>query len=164
MVEARHSILENFDEDVAARLKDCQTSTVASLDKFSQWTLFFLLAHGAERVTPENKLRFRFGGDPSGRVYNLQWRDAEDEGDTFLRRDDPRYLHWIDEAKSIDLPFGSVKFLYSNSDRRVSYLDEHPGIRGVITIDKLSYSGIGEEEHLVITAVTDDGRQLDEDS
>lgn len=163
MVEARHSILENFDEDVAARLKDCQTSTVASLDKFSQWTLFFLLAHRAERVTPENKLRFRFGGDPSGRVYNLQWRDAEDEGDTFLRRDDPRYLHWIDEAKSIDLPFGSVKFLYSNSDRRVSYLDEHPGIRGVITIDKLSYSGIGEEEHLVITAVTDDGRQLDED-
>ncbi|MHA7993110.1 SNF2-related protein [Collinsella sp. BM28] len=163
MVEARHSILENFDEDVAARLKDCQTSTVASLDKFSQWTLFFLLAHGAERVTPENKLRFRFGGDPSGRVYNLQWRDAEDEGDTFLRRDDPRYLHWIDEAKSIDLPFGSVKFLYSNSDRRVSYLDEHPGIRGVITIDKLSYSGIGEEEHLVITAVMDDGRQLDED-
>lgn len=163
MVEARHSILENFDEDVAARLKDCQTSTVASLDKFSQWTLFFLLAHGAERVTPENKLRFRFGGDPSGRVYNLQWRDAEDEGDTFLRRDDPRYLHWIDEAKFIDLPFGSVKFLYSNSDRRVSYLDEHPGIRGVITIDKLSYSGIGEEEHLVITAVTDDGRQLDED-
>lgn len=163
MVEARHSILENFDEDVAARLKDCQTSTVASLDKFSQWTLFFLLAHGAERVTPENKLRFRFGGDPNGRVYNLQWRDAEDEGDTFLRRDDPRYLHWIDEAKSIDLPFGSVKFLYSNSDRRVSYLDEHPGIRGVITIDKLSYSGIGEEEHLVITAVTDDGRQLDED-
>lgn len=163
MVEARHSILENFDEDVAARLKDCQTSTVASLDKFSQWTLFFLLAHGAERVTPENKLRFRFGGDPSGRVYNLQWRNAEDEGDTFLRRDDPRYLHWIDEAKSIDLPFGSVKFLYSNSDRRVSYLDEHPGIRGVITIDKLSYSGIGEEEHLVITAVTDDGRQLDED-
>lgn len=163
MVEARHSILENFDEDVAARLKDCQTSTVASLDEFSQWTLFFLLAHGAERVTPENKLRFRFGGDPSGRVYNLQWRDAEDEGDTFLRRDDPRYLHWIDEAKSIDLPFGSVKFLYSNSDRRVSYLDEHPGIRGVITIDKLSYSGIGEEEHLVITAVTDDGRQLDED-
>lgn len=163
MVEARHSILENFDEDVAARLKDCQTSTVASLDKFSQWTLFFLLAHGAERVTPENKLRFRFDGDPSGRVYNLQWRDAEEEGDTFLRRDDPRYLHWIDEAKSIDLPFGSVKFLYSNSDRRVSYLDERPGIRGVITVDKLSYSGIGEEEHLVITSVTDDGCQLDED-
>lgn len=163
MVEARHSILENFDEDVAARLKDCQTSTVASLDKFSQWTLFFLLAHGAERVSPENKLRFRFDGDPSGRVYNLQWRDAEEEGDTFLRRDDPRYLHWIDEAKSIDLPFGSVKFLYSNSDRRVSYLDEHPGIRGVITVDKLSYSGIGEEEHLVITSVTDDGCQLDED-
>lgn len=163
MFEARHSILENFDEDVAARLKDCQASTVASLDKFSQWTLFFLLAHGAERVAPEDKLRFRFSGDPNGRVYNLQWRDAEEEGDTFLRRDDPRYLRWIEEAKSADLPFGSVRFLYGDSGRRVSYLDEHPGLRGVITMDRLSYSGIGEEEHLVITAVADDGALLDDD-
>ena len=163
MVEARHSILENFDEDVAARLKDCQTSTVASLDKFSQWTLFFLLAHGAERVAPRDKLRFRFSGDPSGRVYNLQWRDAEEEGDTFLRRDDPRYLRWIEGAKSTDLPFGSVKFLYGDSGRRVSYLDEHPCLKGIITMDRLSYSGIGEEEHLVITAVADDGALLDDD-
>ena len=163
MVEARHSILENFDEDVAARLKDCQTSTVASLDRFSQWTLFFLLAHGAERVAPKDKLRFRFSGDPSGRVYNLQWRDAEEEGDTFLRRDDSRYLRWIEEAKSTDLPFGSVKFLYGDSGRRVSYLDEHPCLKGIITMDRLSYSGIGEEEHLVITAVADDGTLLDDD-
>lgn len=163
MVEARHSILENFDEDVAARLKDCQTSTVASLDKFSQWTLFFLLAHGAERVAPRDKLRLRFSGDPSGRVYNLQWRDAEEEGDTFLRRDDPRYLRWIEGAKSTDLPFGSVKFLYGDSGRRVSYLDEHPCLKGIITMDRLSYSGIGEEEHLVITAVADDGALLDDD-
>lgn len=163
LVEARHSILENFDEDVAARLKDCQASTVASLDKFSQWTLFFLLAHGAERVTPEDKLRFRFNGDPSGRVYNLQWRDAEVEGDTFLRRDDSRYLRWIEEAKSADLPFGSVKFLYRDSGRRISYLDEHPCLKGIITMDRLSYTGIGEEEHLVITAVADDGTLLDDD-
>lgn len=163
MVEARHSILENFDEDVAARLKDCQATTVASLDKFSQWTLFFLLAHGAIRVAPEDKWRFRFDGDPSGRVYNLQWRDAEAEGDTFLRRDDPRYLRWIEESKSAELPFGAVRFHYSRSTRHVSYLDEHPGLKGVITIDRLSYSGIGEEEHLVVTAVTDDGTQLDDD-
>lgn len=163
MVEARHSILENFDEDVAARLKDCQTSTVASLDRFSQWTLFFLLAHGAERVAPKDKMRFRFSGDPGGRVYNLQWRDAEEEGDTFLRRDDSRYLRWIEEAKSTDLPFGSVKFLYGDSGRRVSYLDEHPCLKGIITMDRLSYSGIGEEEHLVITAVADDGTMLDDD-
>lgn len=163
MVVARHSILENFDEDVAARLKDCQASTVASLDKFSQWTLFFLLAHGAERVAPEDKLRFRFRRDPSGHVYNLQWRDAEEKGDTFLRRDDSRYLRWIEEAKSVDLPFGSVKFLYKESGRRISYLDERPCLKGIITMDRLSYTGIGEEEHLVITAVADDGALLDDD-
>lgn len=162
MVEARHSILENFDEEVALRLKDCQDCTVASLDHFSQWTLFFLLAHGAERVEPFDKWRFRFPDDPQRRVFSLQWRDAEDDGCVFFRRDNPTYLRWIEEAKSEELPFATVRFQYGASGRRISYLDDHPGIRGRISIDRLSYSGIGEEEHLVVTALTDEGETLDD--
>ena len=162
MVEARHSILENFDEEVALRLKDCQDCTVASLDHFSQWTLFFLLAHGAERVEPFDKWRFRFPDDPQRRVFSLQWRDAEDDGCVFFRRDNPTYLRWIEEAKSEELPFATVCFQYGASGRRISYLDDHPGIRGRISIDRLSYSGIGEEEHLVVTALTDEGETLDD--
>lgn len=162
MVEARHSILENFDEEVALRLKDCQDCTVASLAHFSQWTLFFLLAHGAERVEPFDKWRFRFPDDPQRRVFSLQWRDAEDDGCVFFRRDNPTYLRWIEEAKSEELPFATVRFQYGASGRRISYLDDHPGIRGRISIDRLSYSGIGEEEHLVVTALTDEGETLDD--
>ena len=162
MVEARHSIIENFDEEVALRLKDCQDCTVASLDHFSQWTLFFLLAHGAERVEPFDKWRFRFPDDPQRRVFSLQWRDAEDDGCVFFRRDNPIYLRWIEEAKSGELPFATVRFQYGASGRRISYLDDHPGIRGRISVDRLSYSGIGEEEHLVVTALTDEGKTLDD--
>jgi len=46
MLEARHSILENFDEDVASRLSDCQRDTVAGLDTFSQWLYYFFIANG----------------------------------------------------------------------------------------------------------------------
>lgn len=162
MVEARHSILENFDEEVALRLKDCQDCTVASLDHFSQWTLFFLLAHGAERVEPLDKWRFRFPEDPQQRVFSLQWRDAEDDDCVFFRRDNPIYLRWIEDAKSEELPFATVRFQYAASNRRISYLDDHPGISGLISIDKLSYAGIGEEEHLVVTALADDGETLDD--
>lgn len=163
MIEARHSILENFDEDVAARLKDCQASTVASLDKFSQWMMFFLLANDATHIEPSDKLRFRFSDEPIDHVYNLRWREAEAEGDIFLHRDNPKYIRMVEGAKAIELPFGSVRFMYSQSNRHVSYLDDHPGIEGIVSIDKLSYYGIGEEEHLVITAVTDDGIQLDDE-
>lgn len=162
MVEARHSILENFDEEVALRLKDCQDCTVASLDHFSQWTLFFLLAHGAEHVDPLDKWRFRFPDDPQRHVFSLQWRDAEDDGCVFFRRDNPTYLRWIEEAKGEELPFATVRFQYGTSGRRISYLDDHPGIKGCISIDRLSYAGIGEEEHLVITALTDEGEMLDD--
>ena len=163
MVAARQSILENFDEDVAARLKDCQASTVASLDKFSQWMLFFLLASGAQRVGDPGKLRFHFPGDPEGHNYNLVWRDAEAEGDEFLRRDNPRYTGWIEEAKRADLPYGHVVFQYEGSGRRVSFLDEHPGLKGIISVDKLAYAGIGKEEHLVVSAIADDGAEIDDD-
>ena len=162
MVEARHSILENFDEEVAIRLKDCQGCTVASLNHFSRWTLFFLLAHGAERVKPLDKWRFRFPDDPQRRVFSLQWRDAANDGCVFFRRDNPTYLRWIEEAKSEELPFATVRFRYGASGRRISYLDDHPGIKGYISIDRLSYAGIGEEEHLVITALTDEGEMLDD--
>ena len=37
MSAARQSILENFDEEVAARLKGCQEDTIAGLDKFTRW-------------------------------------------------------------------------------------------------------------------------------
>jgi ERCC4-related helicase len=40
---ARQSILENFDEDVAARLKGCQQDTLAGLDKFSRWLCNFFI-------------------------------------------------------------------------------------------------------------------------
>ena len=59
MTQARQTILENFDEDVAAKLKDCQTSTVASMDKYTRWLYYFFLMHGAKRVEPLDQLRFR---------------------------------------------------------------------------------------------------------
>lgn len=162
MVEARHSILENFDEEVAARLKHCQSDTIASLDKFSQWIYYFFMIHGAERIEPINEWRLRLKTDDGHeRIYNLKWQDADDEGDIFLRREDPLYESWLSEALSEKLPPVNIKFDYDESTRHISFFDAHMGLRGVLSIDKLSYSGIGDEEHLVFSAVTEDGTVVD---
>lgn len=163
MASARQSILENFDEVVAARLKDCQDDTVASLDKFTQWIYYFFLAHGAERVKPVTQWRLQFEDRDVKRTYNLKWRDAEEEGDVFLRREDPLYESWLQESLSAELPSVAIRFQHTDSERNISFFNAHPGIKGVLSVDKLSYDGLSHEEHLIFTVITEDGTVMDED-
>ncbi len=164
MMLARQSILENFDEEVAARLATCQSETIASLDKYTQWIYCFFLAHGASRIEPKEQWRLRFDDGKAERTYNLKWRDAEEEGDVFLRREDPLYLSWLSESMSVPLSNAELRFEYTASDRNISFFMAHPGLKGVLSVDKLSYDGLGYEEHIIFTAITEDGTALDDDS
>lgn len=164
MQSARQSILENFDEVVAARLKDCQDNTIASLDKFTQWIYYFFMIHGAERVKPLEQWRLRFHDNGVERTYNLKWKDAEESGDVFLRREDPLYESWLKEAMAVSLPPATLRFDHSHSERNISFLNTHPHLKGVLSIDKLSYTAISDEEHLVFSAITDDGTNLDDET
>lgn len=164
MIKARQSILENFDEEVAARLKNCQSDTIASLDKFSQWIYHFFMILGAERIEPINEWRLRLKTDDGHeRIYNLKWQDADDEGDIFLRREDPLYESWLSDSRSNELPPAHIQFDYDKSNRHISFFDTHPGLRGILSIDKLSYFGISEEEHLVFSAVIENGATIDDE-
>lgn len=163
MSSARQSILENFDEVVTARLKDCQDDTVASLDKFSQWIYYFFLAHGAERVTPLSQWRLQVKDGDVKKTYNLRWREAENEGDVFLRREDPLYEAWLQESMSAELSPVAIRFCHTNSERNISFFNAHPGIKGVLSVDKLSYNGLSHEEHLLFSVITEDGTLMDDD-
>jgi len=163
MSSARQSILENFDEVVTARLKDCQDDTVASLDKFTQWIYYFFLAHGAERINPLSQWRLLVKDGSVKKTYNLRWRDAEDEGDVFLRREDPLYESWLQESLSAQLSPVAIRFCHSDSERNISFFDANPGIKGVLSVDKLSYNGLSHEEHLLFSVITEDGTLMDDD-
>ena len=164
MIEARRSILENFDEEVAARLSDCQKDTVASLDKFSQWMYYFFIVCGGDRVSPLSATRFLYVEDDGTlKQYCLNWKEAEENDDFFLRRDEPIFKQWIQESMAADLSPAHIVFDNTGSERHVSFFDTHIGLSGTISVDKMSYEGIGNEEHLVFTAITKDGTTLDED-
>ena len=162
MKQARRSILENFDEEVAARLKNCQESTVASMSAYTRWIYYFFLIHGAKRVEPLDQCRLRLDDNGHIRTYNLNWKAADEFGDTFLRKEDPLYGNWLEEAVREQIASAMIEFDYSGQERNISFLANHLGMEGILSIDKMSYSGIGEEEHLVITARADDGTPLDE--
>ncbi len=164
IMAARQSILENFDEEVAARLKGCQADTLAGLDKFSRWLSNFFIMKGAGRVNPLEQGRFSYQVNGSTETYNVQWKDAELQGDIFLRRDDPMCQEWLSQAMSTPLPSIAIRFDHKNSqEHHISFLENHPNLRGILSVDKLIYHGFDIEEHLIFSVVTEDGTEVDND-
>lgn len=164
MTAARQSILENFDEEVAARLKGCQEDTLIGLDKFSRWLCNFFIMQGAERVEPLDQWRFAYTDDGVRITYNVQWKDAERQGDIFLRKDDPLLQKWLNQALCVPIPAVKIHFDHTNSpDHKISFLESHPNLKGTLSLDKLIYTGFDNEEHLIYSVITEDNTEIDED-
>ena len=157
MVATRQSILENFDEDVAALLKTCNENTRAGLDKFSRWLCSFFAAWGASEVIELEAARFSY----KGANYNANWKDAEERGEIFLRRED--FEDWLNAALALELKPSAIQFHYEGSGKHIGFLDACPNLRGTFSVDKLIYYGFDTEEHLIMSAVTEDGTEIDDE-
>jgi len=166
MTKARQSILENFDEDVSKRLKGCHDDTKAGLDKFSRWLWDFFMMRGAERVEPLNQFRFVYTENGEQNTYNLKWKDADEQRDVFLRRDDQLCQKWLTEVMDEPLAPVAIQFAHSTlpPEEHISFLDIHTNLKGVISIDKLIHKGISNEEHLIISVVTEEETVVDDDT
>lgn len=162
MRETRQSVLENFDEDVVKRLANCGDRTKAGMDQYTLWLYYCFLLHGAK---PLEQLRFEYT-DGSGQVYtyNLDWKNAEEKDDIFLRRDNPMYDAWLAEDIKIELTPAMLEFNYSGQDRVISFLANHIGMSGMLSVEKIHYDGLDSEEYLVFTVTTSDSTEMDTDS
>jgi hypothetical protein len=165
ITEARQSILENFDEDVATHLKGCHDYTKAGLDKFSRWLCDFFIMWGAERVEPMNEWRFVYKENGERKTFNLRWRDAEEHRDEFLRRDGELCHTWLTQAMETEVAPVVIQFTHSTLPQsdHISFLDAHPNLRGVVSVDKLTHKGIQNEERLILSVVTEDGTHVDDE-
>ena len=162
MLSARESILKNLDEEVAKRLVDCQKKTVASLDNFSQWMYYFCLAYGKDNAVPLNNGRLRLKTNNKISNYNLQWKQAEEMGDIFLRKEDEFFQNWLEDALKQQVPPAHIRFYSSQSDRNIAFFAGHIGLVGTLSIDKVIYSGLDTVEYIIFTYETADGTELDD--
>ncbi|MDR2538916.1 MAG: DEAD/DEAH box helicase [Bifidobacteriaceae bacterium] len=165
LIEARHSILENFDEEVAARLRGCSERTKAGLDKFSRWLCDFFIMWGAEQIEPLDEFRFVYKENGERKTYNLNWKDAEQHCDEFLRRDGELVTGWLSQAMNVAPPSVAIRFIHSAlpQSEHISFLDSHPNLRGIVSIDKLTHKSIQDEEYLIMSVITEDDTEVDAD-
>lgn len=158
-------VMEFFDEDVTAKLKNCETRTRASLAKFDRWKYDLFAAYGATR---SNDRDWTF--DYKGKRYIPSWADAKLSADgTFLDSESEVYTKMRDTAKALDTPLVRIRFNHSAlpvAEQTSFFTNGNSNLAGAISIDKLTYTyGIEseKEEHLLVSVVTDSGADIDED-
>jgi hypothetical protein len=108
--------------------------------------------------------RFRYhGSDAPPGTYNLDLREAEKNGDTFLRQDHPLARKVIQRAAERPLSPAHLRLDYSNHPTIISGIKPLIGTTGWLEVAKLSVESLELEEYLVLAARTDAGNALDGD-
>ena len=161
--EAIQQVLSAFDEDVAARLKDCETRTRTSLSQFERWKLALFVAHGATKAD-DDALAF----DYRGVRYIPSWEHAKAGGKgIFLATESPIYQNLLKEAAALDAPLAKIRFGHSALppiEQIAFFAGENGRLKGAVSIDKLTFRYGREdqkEEHLLISIVSDGSAEMD---
>jgi hypothetical protein len=185
MMDTRKLLLENFDEDVHERLRVQLSETQAQLDRFSKrfWSLtqFMLQDHAQFDHTA---LAFNLIQPPlpalaAGR-YHLISKNAHntsqphhpdtveeqriDYGNFLYRLSHPLGEYVIDHAKQLGTPPVCIIFNVSQHPTRLHVVELLRGKHGYLTLTSLAIESYELEEHLLFSAIDDQGLPLDQET
>ena len=167
MVEAREKLMGHFDQNVVKRLSDRKEKLKRVLDAFEERLITI-----AKAELPNADFSEHEDGSPcfkhDGQTYTTGWPLADDMNWKFFRLSDGNLAEQIvSAAKRRTLPVSTVKFSYSGykGSGQLSDVKLHVGKKGWMEISKLAIKTAKRNvEHLVISAVTDDGSAISEDT
>jgi hypothetical protein len=169
MTRTRQQLLENFDDEVREKLKVRDEASRAYLNRYEQ-VLMQLTRHeldGHAEFLGEASFRLvanpfprRAGEIPLG-LYELPRRSGEAH---LYRLNHPLAEAIVAQAKGRELPPAEIRFDYGQHDGKVTALEPLIGKTGWLAISFFSVEALDQaEDHLIFSAVTDDGQTLDDE-
>lgn len=166
MTATRRKLLENFDDEVREKLKVRHEASKSYLNRYER-LLIELSRHelNGHADFPDDSSFFLnsspFPGIPLGR-YELPRRSGEAH---LFRLNHPLAEALIAQAKARELPVQSVHFDYHAHDGKVSALEPLVGHSGWLSLSLYSVGSLEQtEDHLIFSAITDQGHALEEES
>ena len=169
MMKARQTLLENFDEEVRERLRNCAEKSQAALNKYEKILMELTqselgdssdICNGGFIL---NKLPENLSDDldiPTGR-YELPRKSGEAH---LYRITHPLAQAIIERAKKRDCPPVRLTFDYQGHNGRISTLEPYRGRSGQLIAKLISISALGDtEQHILIAAITENGEVLQAD-
>lgn len=168
--DTRKILLENFDEDVHARLRTNLMDTRERMDWFSQmfWQVTRHVLQGKADFN-DQELTFDLA-EPglndfrAGRYHLISKSQPNISGDFLYRLSHPLGEHVIQSAKEQDAPLASVTFDISNHPLRIALVENLKGKMGWLHLQSLVIDSFGREEYLLFSAVDVKGNSLDQET
>lgn len=165
--ETRLRVLETFDEDVTAKLKNVGERTRTKLQKFDRWKYDLFIVNGAKQVSCDPWI-FEYGG----KQYIPSWETSKNTSGIFLSGDSPVYIDML--KNSLDVKSETCKIRFNHSSlplsEHIAFLNDHPNLTGSVSVDKLTYTygqdrqhESDKEEHLIVSAIDSNGIEINED-
>jgi ERCC4-related helicase len=167
MKDTRQKLLENFDTEVHERLRINKELSEISLDAYERWlwlTTKHYLGDHAEFAEHEYTFRLRDNPFPEEPIDPGPYKIGKNVEDSHIYRPGhPLAQRILEKVKTKELPSTEVCFDYDGDERVISALEPFCGKSGVLRISNLSIESFEAEDHVIATAVTDDGEEIPED-
>jgi len=163
----RKKLLENFDEEVHEKLRVNLKESNEYLNKYENW-LWELAKYALESCADfsSEESTFLLTSNPtkdSSIPLGLYRMGRHVEDGHVFRIGHPLAQHILDAATNKQLPDAEVVFDYSAQLLKISILEPLVGRSGYLSLTRLSVESFEEEDHLVFSAISDDGTVLDEE-
>lgn len=166
----RKVLLEQFDEDVHARLKIQLDNAQANMGRIRRifWTLTRLIL--ADRATfDDDALTFDLHQPPRDGItpghYHLISKTQENVPGEFLYRLSHLLGEWVlDTGKNCSTPPAVVTFDVTNYPAKLSVVEVLKGQSGWLALQHLAINSCDRRDHLLFSAFTDAGKSLDQET
>ncbi|MBS1984513.1 MAG: DEAD/DEAH box helicase, partial [Bdellovibrionales bacterium] len=160
MTETRTALLENFDEEVAAKLRVRRDKAQEALDhrRSLLWRLTRTELDGKARFHGEEP-RFEVMEGADQGHYHMLWPQADEVGATFYREEHPLASRLLQQTLGRILT--PSRLVMESDHQKSSVLEAFKGTSGQLCLAKLRVDSVETEEFLMLAARTEDGRDLD---
>jgi predicted nucleic acid-binding Zn-ribbon protein len=170
MRETEQKLLEHFDADIHELLKVRRKRAEESLDRIARlfWQLTqYILAGKAE--FDDETLCFRLASSPCadapvGSYQLIRKGDASSSSAHLYRLSHPLGEYVLDQGRRLDTPQSTLRFDLTGNAYKISVLDSLEAKSGWLELNLLELHSFEKEEHLVFTALTDNGELLDQEA
>lgn len=170
MTRTRRQLLENFDDEVREKLRVSDKASKAYLNRYER-LLMQLSRHELSGHAPfidESSFRLESNpfatanGDIPLGLYELPRRSGEAH---LYRVGHPLADAVVAQAKERTLAVAEVRFDYSEHEGKVTVLEPLLEQAGWLSLSLFTVESLDQaEDHLILAAVTDGGRELEEDA
>jgi len=179
MKETQQLLIENFDEDIHDLLRIQLAEAEKRLDKIAR--LFWQLTkHQLADMASFDNTHYRFilnkqplmGREtdireiqcPTGNYELIRKGYEPTPHHHIYRMNHMLGEHVVEGAKNQNLDVAKIQFNYSQHPAKISLVEQLVGKQGVLVLNKLTIHSFQEEEHLLFTALTDNGDLVDQEA